>query len=119
MATDFFDRQDHARRQTIRLLVMFVLSVVVIILAIYLVVVVALGGRSPMPRFTRHVFRTSRSRLGPLRPHPLECPSVSVGYAGNDSRDRFGEPVQDLRAFGRRRVDRLDAGWPGHQSPNH
>ncbi len=43
MATDFFDRQDHARRQTIRLLIMFVLSVVVIILAIYLVVAVAAG----------------------------------------------------------------------------
>ena len=44
MAIDFFDRQDHAHRQTIRLLVMFVLSVVVIILSIYLVVAVAAGG---------------------------------------------------------------------------
>jgi Zn-dependent protease with chaperone function len=44
MAIDFFDRQDHARRQTIRLLVMFLLSVAVIILAIYLVVAVATGG---------------------------------------------------------------------------
>ena len=33
MATDFFDRQDHARRQTTRLLVMFVLAVAAIILA--------------------------------------------------------------------------------------
>ena len=36
MTTDFFDRQDYARRQTRRLLVMFALSVAVIILAIYL-----------------------------------------------------------------------------------
>ncbi len=33
---DFFDRQDHARRQTRRLVVMFVLAVATIILAIYL-----------------------------------------------------------------------------------
>ncbi len=49
MATDFFDRQDHARRQTTRLLVMFVLSVVVIILAIYLVVAVAAGATESRP----------------------------------------------------------------------
>jgi Zn-dependent protease with chaperone function len=36
MTTDFFDRQDHARRQTTRLIVMFALAVVAIILAIYL-----------------------------------------------------------------------------------
>ena len=41
MATDFFDRQDHARRQTTRLLVMFGLSVVVIILATYLALAMA------------------------------------------------------------------------------
>ena len=35
--TDFFDRQDHAHRQTVRLVVMFALSVIVIILAVYLV----------------------------------------------------------------------------------
>jgi Zn-dependent protease with chaperone function len=50
MAIDFFDRQDHARRQTIRLLVMFVLSVVVIILAIYLVVAVAAGDMESRPQ---------------------------------------------------------------------
>ena len=44
MATDFFDRQDHARRQTARLLVMFALAVVAIILAIYLVAVLGAAG---------------------------------------------------------------------------
>jgi Zn-dependent protease with chaperone function len=51
MATDFFDRQDHARRQTIRLLAMFAMSVVTIILAIYLVVVVAVGNTKSHDRF--------------------------------------------------------------------
>jgi Zn-dependent protease with chaperone function len=41
---DFFARQDHARRQTIKLLVLFGLSVAVIILAVYLVAVLALHG---------------------------------------------------------------------------
>jgi Zn-dependent protease with chaperone function len=38
MATDFFDRQDHARRQTTRLIVLFSLAVAAIIIGIYLVV---------------------------------------------------------------------------------
>ena len=42
-AMDFFDRQDHARRQTRRLVVMFVLAVAVIIVAIYLVMALAVG----------------------------------------------------------------------------
>ena len=41
MATDFFDRQDHARRLTRRLVVMFAFSVVAIILAIYFVLALA------------------------------------------------------------------------------
>jgi Zn-dependent protease with chaperone function len=40
---DFFDRQNYARRQTMRLLVMFALAVVVIILTIYLVVALFAG----------------------------------------------------------------------------
>jgi Zn-dependent protease with chaperone function len=44
---DFFDRQDHARRQTRRLVVMFILAVAVIILAIYLVLVLAMGAAAP------------------------------------------------------------------------
>jgi Zn-dependent protease with chaperone function len=43
MATDFFDRQDHARRQTVRLLVMFAFAVAAIIVAIYMVVVLGMG----------------------------------------------------------------------------
>ena len=44
MAMDFFQHEDDARRQTVRLLVMFALSVCVIILAIYLVAVIGIGG---------------------------------------------------------------------------
>jgi Zn-dependent protease with chaperone function len=44
MAMDFFERQDHARRQTFRLLVMFALSVAVIVLVVYLIAVVATSG---------------------------------------------------------------------------
>ncbi len=43
MAVDFFEREDNARRQTVRLLVMFALCVAVIILLVYLVAVIALG----------------------------------------------------------------------------
>ena len=43
MAMDFFERQDNARRQTVRLLVMFGLSVCVIILTIYLVAAMAMA----------------------------------------------------------------------------
>jgi Zn-dependent protease with chaperone function len=39
MAIDFFDREDHARRQTRRLLVLFALAVAAIILAIHLLLV--------------------------------------------------------------------------------
>jgi len=54
MAMDFFARQDHARRQTVRLIVMFALSVVVIIAAVYAVaLLVTQGGgahgRHPAP----------------------------------------------------------------------
>jgi Zn-dependent protease with chaperone function len=41
MASDFFDREDHARRQTRRLLVMFTMAVAVIILLVYLLLAVA------------------------------------------------------------------------------
>ena len=43
MAMDFFENQDHARRQTTRLLVLFALAVTAIILAIYLAGVLLLG----------------------------------------------------------------------------
>lgn len=44
MATDFFDRQDNARRQTTRLLIMFGLSVIAIIVALYLVLAIGITG---------------------------------------------------------------------------
>ena len=52
MATDFFDRQDHARRQTRRLVVMFALAVVVIVMAVYFVAVAVTGvvGEEPFLR---------------------------------------------------------------------
>ncbi len=40
---DFFERQDYARRQTVRLLIMFALAVAAIILTIYLVAVLSTG----------------------------------------------------------------------------
>ena len=47
MAMDFFERQDHARRQTVRLIVLFGLSVAVIILAVYAVALLITQGGGP------------------------------------------------------------------------
>ena len=44
MPMDFFARQDHARRQTVKLLVLFAISVAVIIAAVYFVAVLAIHG---------------------------------------------------------------------------
>ncbi len=41
---DFFERQDHARRQTVRLIVLFALSVAVIIVAVYAVALLVMQG---------------------------------------------------------------------------
>ena len=52
MATDFFERQDDARRQTWRLVALFSLAVALIVLAVYAVVTgleVAGGGEGGMP----------------------------------------------------------------------
>jgi Zn-dependent protease with chaperone function len=50
MATDFFDRQDSARRQTGRLVVLFAFSVVLIIAAVYAVATAAVvAGSRPAP----------------------------------------------------------------------
>jgi len=44
---DFFERQDHARRQTVRLVILFAISVAVIIAAVYVVaLLIAQGGGS-------------------------------------------------------------------------
>lgn len=44
MATDFFSRQEHARRKTGLLIVYFVMAVLAIIVAVYLVVSLIMGG---------------------------------------------------------------------------
>ena len=44
MAMDFFERQDHARRQTVKLMVLFGLSVAVIIVAVYVVALLITQG---------------------------------------------------------------------------
>jgi len=55
MATDFFDRQDHARRQTTRLIVLFTLAVATIIVAIYLVVAIGFDSlESTQPHHAVH-----------------------------------------------------------------
>ena len=91
MAVDFFEREDNARRQTVRLLVMFALCVAVIILLVYLVAVIALawvpnpGGREPW-------FAGERLEPGAL---PGRCP-------GHDRGSLVGQPLQDCGAVGRR-----------------
>jgi len=52
MATDFFDRQDHARRQTRKLVILLVLSVLAIIAAIYLVAALVAGEAAADPHAT-------------------------------------------------------------------
>ena len=49
MAMDFFERQDHARRQTVRLIVLFGLSVAVIIVAVYMVALLITQGGGGHP----------------------------------------------------------------------
>ena len=72
MATDFFDRQDHARRQTTRLIVLFTLAVATIIVAIYLVVAIgtdSLESRQPHHQVQGHVERsTAHAEHGLWRP---------------------------------------------------
>ena len=46
MAMDFFERQDHARRQTVKLIVLFGISVAVIIVAVYVVALLITQGGS-------------------------------------------------------------------------
>ena len=46
MPMDFFALQDHARRQTTKLIVLFVIAVAIIIAAVYLIAVVALHGHA-------------------------------------------------------------------------
>jgi len=70
MPTDFFDRQDYARRQTRRLLVMFGASVVAIILAVYFLAVAVAANVEPEEMLSPHgwaeqPFDASRHSLEP------------------------------------------------------
>jgi Zn-dependent protease with chaperone function len=65
MATDFFDRQDHARRLTRRLVILFAISVATIILAIYLVLV-AVGAGDVVNNSGHHAVHGPRTRWNPL-----------------------------------------------------
>ena len=72
MTSDFFDRQDHARRQTVRLLVLFAFAVVAIILTIYLVLASATVYALPHVPTARAaadlVNLTRMANGGPMRP---------------------------------------------------
>ncbi len=78
MATDFFDRQDHARRQTWRLIVLFILSLAAIIIAIYLVVAVGMNGFESTHHHVTHV-QVERPEGPP--PHGLWNPELFLGIA--------------------------------------
>ena len=79
MATDFFARQDHARRQTLRLIVLFALSVAAIIIAIYLVVAV---GFSAAESTTHHVGLPASMEHYAAVPHRgLWQPDLFLGIA--------------------------------------
>jgi Zn-dependent protease with chaperone function len=81
MATDFFDRQDHARRQTTRLMVLFGLSVAAIIVAIYLVVAVGMNAAEPV-RHVSQMSETGHGRHATIRPQPtLWQPELFLGVA--------------------------------------
>jgi Zn-dependent protease with chaperone function len=81
MATDFFDRQDHARRQTTRLVVLFGLSVAAIIVAIYLVLAVGLSAAEPV-RHIERLTETGPSRHHVVRQQPgLWQPELFLGVA--------------------------------------
>jgi len=79
MATDFFDRQDYARRQTTRLIVLFALAVAAIIVAVYLVVAVGIDGAE-----SSHHFKAIRGVLDPSTVHVhrgLWRPELFLGVA--------------------------------------
>ncbi len=78
MATDFFARQDHARRQTLRLIVLFALSVAAIIIAIYLVVAVGLSAAEPT---THHVASGHMEHYAAVPHRGLWQPDLFLGIA--------------------------------------
>ena len=82
MAMDFFERQDHARRQTVKLIVLFGLSVAVIIVAVYAVaLLITQGGGNAHGRHAR----------GPDQ--PLGPGAAGGRRAEHDRGDRAGKSV--------------------------
>jgi Zn-dependent protease with chaperone function len=72
MSTDFFERQDHARRLTTRLLVLFALAVLTIILAVYVALALATAYAGPGVPPARHAEfpdLTHVERVNPPREH--------------------------------------------------
>ena len=72
---------------------------------------------SRLSRSIAHAAGAARGRLSWSDTSGI--PSCSLGHAGHDPGGRAGKPLQDCRAFRRRRARRLDAGRPGHQPANH
>ncbi len=72
MATDFFELQDNARRNTGRLILLFVLAVIAICVALYALAVVAFGYQGQNPR-------TGDPKFALLWWNPLLLAQVSAG----------------------------------------
>ncbi len=81
MATDFFDRQDHARRQTRRLVVLFGLSVAAIIVAIYLLLAAATSGWESHAPPRRAAWERYPAAAAARRGHPLWNPELFLAVA--------------------------------------
>ena len=116
----------HARRLTARLVVLFVLAVVTIILTIYLVLASAMVYAGPKLPTARLAELSEQSRsptasrsAGTPCSDPLATGAFPVGCRGHRAGDFAGQPVQDFRAFLRRRADRPDARRKGHQPADH
>lgn len=82
MATDFFERQDSARRQTTRLVVLFVLSVAAIIVAVYFVIALGTVAADPAQHIARIVEAEPGRHPVVARSHPsLWNPQLFLGVA--------------------------------------
>ena len=85
MAMDFFARQDQARRQTVRLVVLFGIAVAVIIVAVYAVALLITKGGG----------HGARAACG--RPDQPLGPGVAAGRrVGHDRGDRAGKSLQGV-----------------------
>ena len=110
MTMDFFERQDHARRLTRRLVVMFALAVVVVVLTVYLVAALLVIHASPAAgqiwnngRWMTGQYDVSVAQLPAPVPgslgstRPLAAPGVPLGHVGHIVGDLARQPLQDLR----------------------